>query len=62
MKLIDVLKKYVIPSILTTISIDSYRRQIGAHSQELDKLELIFIRNKNQRDKNKVIQQIQTEL
>jgi archaellum component FlaC len=53
MKLLDILKKYVIPSVLTTISIDSYRRQIVAHSQELDKLEL---------NKNEVIQQIQNEL
>lgn len=48
MKLLDVLKKYIIPSVLTTISIDSYRRQLVA--QELDKLEL---------NKNEVIQQIQ---
>src|SRR5271156_4356185 len=53
MKLLDVLKKYVIPSVLTTISIDSYRRQIESHSQELNKLEL---------DKNEVIQQIQNDL
>jgi hypothetical protein len=32
MKLLDVLKKYVIPSVLTTISIDSYRRQVVGHS------------------------------
>jgi hypothetical protein len=53
MKLLDVLKKYIIPSVLTTISIDSYRRQLVAHSQELDKLEL---------NKNEVIQQIQNDL
>jgi hypothetical protein len=53
MKLLDVLKKYVIPSVLTTISIDSYRRQVVGHSQELSKLEL---------DKNEVIQQIQNKL
>jgi len=44
MKLLDVLKKYVIPSVLTTISIDSYRRQLVGHSQELNKLELAFAR------------------
>jgi hypothetical protein len=53
MKLLDVLKKYVIPSVLTTISIDSYRRQVLGNSQELSKLES---------DKNEVIQEIQNKL
>jgi hypothetical protein len=53
MKLLDLLKKYVVPSVLTGISLDSYRRQIGGHTQELSKLEL---------DKNGIIQQIQNEL
>ena len=53
MRLLEIKKKTVAPAILGGITIDTYRRTIGAHSQELSKLEL---------DKNEVIQKIQTEL
>ena len=73
MKLLYVLKKYVIPSVLTTISIDSYRRQVVGNSSFPcfcpikgkrgpailgQRQEL----SKLESDKNEVIQEIQNKL
>jgi hypothetical protein len=53
MKLLDILKKSIMPGVLGLITIDSYRLQKGGHFQELFNLE---------KSKNDIIQQIQTEL
>lgn len=34
-KLIDILQKYVAPSVLGGITVDSYRRQIHSHPQDI---------------------------
>ena len=37
-RLIDVLQKYVAPSVLGVITVDSYRRQIYSHKQEISEI------------------------
>ena len=40
MKLIEFLKKYVGPGIITAVTLDSYRRQVSTHNKELTSMQL----------------------
>jgi hypothetical protein len=37
-KLMDILQKYVAPSVLGVITVDSYRRQVYSHKTEITQI------------------------
>jgi hypothetical protein len=53
MKLLEILKKTIMPNVLIAISLDSYRRLITNDSDKLSELKL---------EKTETINKIQTEL